>query len=234
MPFLPQNRLSEWGLCDNEVSASSLQPRPVDRRTVHEMLWCSVSHSLTVSWKSAGRCWSPYDFCWWQTQRTGASEWLRSSTWKKHAIPWDVCLTERNHEQLQHSSVRAKATVTISPDAKKQERLAFSETRATCLSLGNPFPSCVQHMDSLSSLPRSAVTPSLQHSREQKHLGPSLVSVDSIQGSTKTALERGFFSPSAARGAPRWKGTYLWLPKLAGYSPRRFTDNSFDLTLWHL
>lgn len=87
---------------------------------------------------------------------------------------------------------------------------------------------------------QSAATASLQHIREgkkknkTKHLGPSLVSVDSTQGSTKTALERGFFSLSAARGAPRWKGTHLWLPKLAGHSPRRLTDNSPELSLWHL
>lgn len=93
--------------------------------------------------------------------------------------------------------------------------------------------------DDLSSLPRrrSRVRLLLPYNRAERnkaHLGPSLVSVDSTQGSTKTALERACFSSlSAARGAPRWKGSYLWLPKLAGYSPCRFTDNSFDLTLWH-
>lgn len=81
---------------------------------------------------------------------------------------------------------------------------------------------------------QSAANASLQHIREKtKHLGPSLVSVDSTQGSTKTALERGFFSLSAARGAPRWKGTHLWLPRLAEHSPRRLPATSSDLSLWH-
>lgn len=126
-------------------------------------------------------------------------------------------------------------TKTNPPDAKKQERMAFSEEHAACFPLGNTFPSCVQGTLYLSSLPRrpraQLLLPYNTSGKKTKHLGPSLVSVDSTQGSTKTALERGFFSLSAARGAPRWKGTHLWLPKLAGHSPRRLTDNSFDLSL---
>lgn len=147
--------------------------------------------------------------------------------------------TMSNTSTLQEEPV----PMTNPPDAKKQERMAFSEEHAACLPLGNSFPSCIWGKLYLNSLPRRPRVQLLlpyntsgkeKKNNKTKHLGPSLVSVDSTQGSTKTALERGFFSLSAARGAPRWKGTHLWLPKLAGHSPRRLTDNSPELSLWHL
>lgn len=58
--------------------------------------------------------------------------------------------TMSNTRTLQEEPV----PMTNPPDAKKQERMAFSEEHAACFPLGNSFPSCVQGTLYLSSLPR--------------------------------------------------------------------------------
>lgn len=58
--------------------------------------------------------------------------------------------TRSNTSTLQEEPV----PITNPPDAKKQERMAFSEEHAACLPLGNSFPSCIWGKLYLNSLPR--------------------------------------------------------------------------------